>query len=184
MGPSLPAGWREYSVSVFHVALPDRWEAVDVGQDGIEAILNSLDGTNSEWAEDATAMLSAGAMQQMVEFWARDSEPAGIGYATASITYQTQPFPIPIDILCALMPSFSEQMGFEVVEVECGLKINDLDAARFVTSLQMGSMPAKQYLYTYVRAGDLWTLSLTVDEADWSRYEPTFAAIAETFRLD
>jgi hypothetical protein len=82
------------------------------------------------------------------------------------------------------MPSVLEQMGFEVVDSECGLKINDLDAARFVLNLQMDSEALKQYQYVYVRGGDIWTLALTVDETEWSKYEPTFVTIAESFRVD
>jgi len=75
-------------------------------------------------------------------------------------------------------------MDLKLVDSECGLKINDLDAARFVLSLQMGSMALKQYQYAYVRDGNVWTLALTVDETEWSEYEPTFATIAESFRVD
>lgn len=182
--PSLPAGWREHSTSGFHIALPDHWEAMEIGEEGTEAILDLLEGMDTEWARNIAPMFSENAMQGMIKFWAMDSEPAGIGHATVAVAYQTQPVPIPVEVLCAFMPSVSTQMGFEVVDTECGLNINDLDAARFVTSLQMGAVPFKQYLYTYVREGNVWTVSLTVDETEWPQYEPIFAAIAESFRVD
>ena len=182
--PSMLADWREHSTSGYHIALPDHWEVVDVGEEGIETILDSLEGTNAEWAQNITTMFSAKAMRDMTEFWAMDPEPAGIGYATVYITYQSQPFPLTIDVLCALMPSMFEPMGIELVHTECGLTVNDLDAARFLTSLPTDSMNLKQYQYAYVREGNIWTLALTVDETEWSEYEPTFAAIAESFRVD
>jgi hypothetical protein len=157
---------------------------VDLGEEGIETILNSLEGMNTEWAQNIATMFSAKAMRDMTEFWAMDSEPAGIGYATINITYQSQPFPLTIDVLCALMPSMFEQMGIELVDTECGLIVNDLDAARFLTSLPTDSMTLTQYQYAYVREGNIWTLALTVEETEWSEYEPTFAAIAESFRVD
>jgi hypothetical protein len=123
-------------------------------------------------------------MREMIKLWAMDSEPAGMGHATANIALQSQPFPITIGVLCAIMPSIFEQMRFTLVDAECGLEINDLDAARSVVSLQMGSLALQQYQYAYLRRGDIWTLALTVDETEWSAYEPTFAAIAESFRVD
>jgi len=45
-------------------------------------------------------------------------------------------------------------------------------------------MTLTQYQYAYVREGNIWTLALTVEETEWSEYEPTFAAIAESFRVD
>jgi hypothetical protein len=182
--PSMPAGWRDHSAGGFHIALPERWEAVDVEEEGTEAILNSLEDTNTEWARNITTMFSAKAMQEMIKFWAMDSELAGIGYATTSVAFQSQPVPITVNVLCALMPSIFKQMGFVLVDSECGLRINDLDAARFVTSLPMDPAALKQYQYVYVRGGNIWTLSLTVDETEWSAYEPIFASIAESFRVD
>lgn len=182
--PSLPTGWRDHAASGFHIALPERWESVDVEERGIEAIWNLLEGTNTEWARNITTMVSAEAMQEMIKFWAMDSEPAGIGYATISITFLSQPFPIKVDDLCTQMPLLYEQIGFELVDADCGLEINDLDAARFVIRLRMGSLAVKQYQYVYVREGDIWTLTLAVDETEWSEYEPIFATIAESFRVD
>ena len=49
--------------------------------------------------------------------------------------------------------------------------------------LQMGPLAVKQYQYAYVQEGDIWMLSLAVDETMWSEYEPTFTTIAESFRL-
>ena len=182
--PSQAAGWRDHTASGFHITLPERWEAVDVGKEGIEAILNSLKGINTEWARNITTMVSAEAIQEMMKFWARDSEPAGIGYATINITFQSQPFPTKVHDLCTLMPSAYEQMGVEMVDAECDLEINDLDAARFIIRLRVGALAIKQYQYIYVKNGNIWALTLAVDETEWPEYEPTFVTIAESFRVD
>jgi hypothetical protein len=58
-----------------------------------------------------------------------------------------------------------------------------MKAARFMIRLQMGPLAVKQYQYAYVQEGDIWMLSLAVDETMWSEYEPTFTTIAESFRL-
>jgi hypothetical protein len=82
------------------------------------------------------------------------------------------------------MPSVYEQMGVEVVDAECDLEINELNAARFIIRLPMGPSEIKQYQYAYVQENDMWTLSLAVDETEWSEYEPIFATIAQSFRVD
>ena len=73
--------------------------------------------------------------------------------------------------------------GYGIIDTECGLKINDLDAARFTLSLQMGPLAVKQYQYVYVQEDRLWVLSLAVDDIEWSEYEPIFVIAAESFRV-
>lgn len=182
--PTLPAGWRDYAANGFHIALPKGWEAVDLGEEGVEAIMNSLAGINTDWARNMATMFTTEAMQEMTKFWAMDSKPAGTGYATINIVFQSQPFPVRIQDLCEQIPSAYEQIGMELVDAECGLEINDLEAARFVIRLQMGPLAVKEYQYAYGREGDMWMLTLCVDETKWSEYEPLFAAIAESFRVD
>ena len=160
---------------------------MDVEEEGVKAIWSLLEGINTEWAQNLTAMFSFEAfeaMQETVKFWAIDSEPAGIGYALVYISFQPQPFPIKVDDLCTQMPSFYEQMGIEMAEAECGLEINELDAARFTIRLRMGPVGVKEYQYVYVQEGRIWTLNLGVDETEWSEYEPIFVTVAESFRVD
>lgn len=180
----LPAGWRDHAASGFHIALPERWESLAIEEEGIEAILNSLEGINTEWARNITLMFSSEAIQEAMKFFAMDSEPAGIGFATVNATYQPLAFPIKVDDLCTIMPSVYEQLGVEMIEAECGLEINELDAARFTSRFQMGALAVKQYQYVYVQENSTWTLTLGVDETEWSAYEPIFVTIAESFRLD
>jgi hypothetical protein len=157
---------------------------VDVDREGVEAILSMLETLNTEWAHNTTAMLSAEGVQEMTKLWAMDSEPAGVGYATMTITHQSQPFPIRVEDLCAQLESAYQQMGFEVVAVECGLKINELDAGRSIVRLPVGALAVKEYQYWYVQGRSVWVVSMAVDETKWSEYEPIFATIAESFRAD
>jgi hypothetical protein len=157
---------------------------VDVGEKGIEALRNQLEGINTQWARNITTTYSAEALQKALRFWAIDSEPAGTGYATTNIAVHPMPFLIKIDDLCTQMPSFYEQMGFELVDAECGLKINGLDAARFVVRLRVGPLATKEYQYYYVEGDDVWVVSLGVDEIAWSEYEQIFDTIAKSFRVD
>lgn len=179
-----PDTWNDHAASGFHIALPERWEVVDVDREGVEAILSMLETLNTEWARNTTAMLSAEGVQEMTKLWAMDSEPAGVGYATMTITHQSQPFPIRVEDLCAQLESAYQQMGFEVVAVECGLKINELDAGRSIVRLPVGALAVKEYQYWYVQGRSVWVVSMAVDETKWSEYEPIFATIAESFMVD
>jgi hypothetical protein len=129
-------------------------------------------------------MLSAEAMRELLQFWAMDPEPAGIGYATLNVASQPQILPMEIDDLCSLLPSVYEQMGVEVVEARCGLEINGLDAARFLISLEMGPFALKEFQYVYLTEDAVWTLTYAADAAKWSEYKPVFAKSAKSFRLD
>jgi hypothetical protein len=157
---------------------------VDIEQEGIEAIWSLLEGVNEEWAQTVTALFSVEAMQEAVRFWAMDPEPAGIGYSTLNITYQSLVFPMKVEDLCTLMPSVYEQMGIEVVKAECGLEINGLDAARFVVKVEIGPLAVKEYQYVYVREDAIWTLTFAVDATQWPEYRPIFVKSAKSFRVD
>jgi hypothetical protein len=171
-------------VSGFHIALPERWRAVDIDQEGVEAIFDLLETLYTEWARNYAAMFSPEAVLQVTEFWAIDSEPAGVGYATVNVTKQSMPFPVPVDDLCAQAESAYQQMGFEVLAVECGLKINGLDAGRSTIRLMMGPVAFKEYQYFYVRERSMWAVTLGVDEIEWAEYEAIFVRAGESFRVD
>lgn len=157
---------------------------MDVDQEGFEAIFDMLETLDTEWARSVTATFRAEAIAEMMKFWAMDSAPAGAGYATVNITGQSLPFPAVIDDLCAQFESVYQQMGVEVVAVECGLKINGLDAGRSTIRLPMGALAVKEYQYFYVQGRSLWAVTLAVDETEWSEYEPIFVTAAESFRVD
>ncbi len=182
--PPIPTGWRGHDVSGFFIALPERWDIVDIREDGFEAIWNMLEGINTDWAQNTTAMFTSEGMQEAVIFWAMDTEPAGTGYATANITYDSQPIPIKVEDLCSQMLSLYEQIGVEVVESDCRQKINGLDAAKFTLNLQWGPLAIKENQYIYIRGSDAWALTFAVDETEWSEYEPIFVNAAESFRVE
>jgi hypothetical protein len=177
-------GWKDYAVSDFHVALPERWEAVDVDEEGIQALWDALEGVNTEWAQNITKLYSAEAAQKAMKFWARDTKLAGLGYATAVVTSEPRLIPIDIEDYCTLLPPVYKQMGLEMIESKCGLEINGLDAARFLIRVRMGTISMKQYQYIYVQETKSWALSLGVDATKWSEYEPIFVTAGESFRVD
>lgn len=180
----LPEGWRGYSTNGFSLGLPDRWEAIDIDKEGIEAVLNILENLNTYWARNASARFTSEAVQNMMKFWAMDSEPAGIGYASTNVTYQSLPYSLTSQALCQQMPAVYKQMGIELLDAECGLEINGLEASRFTIHLVTGPFAVRQNQYVYMKGREMWSLTLAVDETLWEDYEDTFKAIAHTFTTD
>ena len=57
---------------------------------------------------------------------ARTGSPVTLGTDSQPVV-----LPMPIGGLCSLTPSLYEQLGVELVEAECDLEINGLDAAKW-----------------------------------------------------
>ncbi len=176
--------FREYSTSGFHITLPARWEAIDIDQEGVDALWEMIEGMETDWADAAQAMFSSEEMLEAFDLWAIDTEPAGLGYAVVTVLSQVLPYPIEPDGLCMMMPATYEQMGIEMVDSDCTLEINGIGAARFVVRLEVEGMVMKQVQFCYLSGTDMWVLSMGVDETAWSEYEPILFGIAESFRID
>jgi hypothetical protein len=182
-GFPLPAGWQNHESSGFYLALPQGWETVSVDKEGIEAIQTILKGLNTEWAQNASSMLTTEAVQNALKFWAMDTKPAGIGYAAVNVSFQAMPFTTAIEDICLQMKAAYEQVGVDVLESECGLEINQLPVARYTLRLVVNSFAIKQYQYVYVQGRNMWALTLAVDETVWAKYQPIFETIAQSFGL-
>lgn len=180
----LQAGWREYDLSDFRIALPEEWEAVDIDKEGFDAIISQLGGLEYDWAKNTAEMMSSEGMQEMTKFWAKDSEPAGVGFATANVTFQSMFYKVDIEDFCTMMSSTYQQMGMTMLDSKCGLEINGLDAARFELQMGIGPFAVKEHQYVYLDDSDIWSVNVAVDETQWSKYESTFETIAESFRVE
>jgi hypothetical protein len=178
----LPDGWLDHNLSSFSVGLPGGWEAVDVDKEGIEVILEVLTYIDSDWAQNTADMVTAEEMEEMLKFWAMDVDSTRTSYASVNIMYQSLPFPIRIADMCAEVPLFYSHMGIELLDTDCDLKINTLSAARFMVILHSTFGSDQQYQYLFMRGRNMWTMTLSVDDTEWTSYQPTFEKIAETFR--
>lgn len=181
---ALPEGWQDYGGEGFALALPGSWDVVEVDREGIDVILEALASMGTEWAEGVAASISAEQMEEALRLWAMDSELAGLGYATLNLQRQQTPISLPVSLFLDQMEATYEQLGVEVVSVEPGMRVNDLEAGRICVRMTQGMLVVKMYQYVFVQGHDLWALSMGVDEEAWSEYEPLFAQIAGTFRLD
>jgi hypothetical protein len=182
--PSVSEGWHYHSASDFHIALPERWQAVNVDEEGFDALWRMMEGVNTEWAQNITALFSSETARELIKFWAMDTEPAGFGYATVNISFQAQFYPIKVEDLCVQMPDYYEQIGIELVEADCHLEINRLDGIRLTTLISVGNIVSKGYQYIFVRGTDMWIITFALEESEWEEYEPTFVKIAESFLVD
>lgn len=183
-GVILPEGWNDYTMGAFQVALPARWEAVDVGLKGIRAIMEEAADFDNEWARATVESLSADEIHELIKFWAVDPQPPGSTYAVAIITQETLDYAPDRDALCDELSSYYAQANFDVIALDCGLKINDLDAIRAIISYREGDMTIQQYNYAYVQGHTLWVLSLAVEQVYWAEYEPVFKIIGASFRAN
>lgn len=181
---ALPQDWLDYGGEGFALALPPSWNVVEVDREGIDVILEALENLGSEWAEGIAATVSAEQMQEALRLWAMDTELAGLGYATLNLQHQDTPISLPVSMFLDQIQATYEHLGVEVVSVEPDIQINDMAAGRICVRMPQGLLAVKMYQYVFIQGRHLWALSMGVDEDAWSEYEPIFAQIAGTFRLD
>ena len=180
----LPEGWIDYGSGGFHIALPEAWQAIDIDQEGMEAIFDALEGLDADWAQSITDMLSSEQAQESFKLWAMEPKVAGMGFPTLNVQHQVSPFAMEPDLLLSQLEAIYEQMGIEVVSIEPDLEINGLTASRLSIRLSTDLTTVRNYQYVFMKGRDLWTVNMSVDDSKWSEYEPLFVQIGETFRLD
>jgi hypothetical protein len=182
--PPLKEGYQGYTISDFYISLPKQWESVDVDKDGINAILKALKGLKSDWAKNYADAFSAENIKNVLKFWAMDSEPLETGFASINIVSETSPLKISSKALCIQVPTYFKKMGVSLINSKCDFKINDLDVAQFTLRYNSGTYAVKQYQYYFVRGKKVWTMTLSVDEKYWTKYQQTFETIAESLRVN
>ena len=82
------------------------------------------------------------------------------------------------------MPALYEEMGIELMEATCDLRINGLDAVRFGLRIEAGPLAVGQYQFMFVQGRSVWAITIAVDATVWSEHQPQFLAIGETFMVD
>jgi len=179
--PPAPEGWITHYVGDFSIATPEQWEAVDLNEEGIEALFDALEDMNTEWAQNLIATLSEESMQEVLKLLLMDPDPAGAGFATVIVTQSRSIFKIDADDLADQVESLYEQMELPVLAVEKRMEINEIDAARLTLGTKAGIITMKQYQYIFVQGDQVWAVSCSVDKTVWQEYEEVFTAIAETF---
>jgi hypothetical protein len=177
-----PEGWRVETGDDFTIALPERWQAVDVTAKGIEAILDKIRELDDEWARNMSAMLSDQSVAESMKFWAFDPQPAGAGFASVNVTRGDLPFAVDASAVAAQLEATYERIGLETLSTDEDLTIGGLDAARLAMRTPMGSLSMRQVQYVFVDGLTMWAVTLTVDDAVWAEYEALLAAIGESFR--
>ncbi len=179
---SLPAGWREHNTDDFAVGLPDSWEVVDIDAEGMQALMDLLSDYDPNWAEMLESTLTGEGAAPPV-FFAMDTDMVGMGYPNVNISKESLPLPFPISDLCSELDSLYTQMGVDLIENDCDLMINGLDAAKYNLGVRVGELTTQQYQYLYMDNTTLYFMSLSVDQNGWSQYQATFEQIAQTFTI-
>ena len=165
------------------MALPERWEAIDVDEEGVEALIDALETLDAEWARNWTEMFSSEEVLEYLKFWAMDTKPVGTGFAMLNVMQQPLPYRSDAATIAEQSAYFYESIGIEFVGMEQDLEINGLDAARTEIRMEVGPLVAREYQYIFVRGREVWIVTFGVEEASWAEYEPIFVGIAETFAV-
>ena len=182
-GIEIPEGWTYHSGINFYVALPDSWQVVDVYILGYEGIYQVLEEMDSDWARVEIGKMEAMEADPQVmppAMWAVDLNPASIGHA--SMTVQSiGGLGGDMDETCLLYQSTFELNDIELLDYECGTKINDLDGGWFIHYWDdpQGTMQNLQYLYSNPR--DFWISVYEGDKAIWDDYHAIYFTSAESF---
>jgi len=178
------AGWTDHSAADFRLALPDRWQAVNVTEKGIEAILETAKKLDSEWAQKVAEQYSAENLKESVKFWATDTKEMGGNHATMNVVSQELPESITLNAAVEQVGAAVKNMGVQIVASSYRAKINGLDAARLTLRMRVGSVTVQEYTYLYKRGDKLWAVTYGVDQRYWNTYASTFDASARSFRAD
>jgi hypothetical protein len=165
------------------VALPGRWEAIDIDEEGIEALIEIIESLDSEWAKNTAAVLSSETMAESLKFWARDTEMAGAGFASVNVLQQRMVYRVDAETSVEQLEAAYESMGIEVLAVDKGLEINGVDTARIEIRVEAGFAFVRQSQYVFIRGRNLTMMGCAVDDTAWSDYESIFEDIAGTFAL-
>jgi hypothetical protein len=178
----LPPGWIEHTSDAFSIGLPEDWEVVDIDQEGMDAMMDLIAGFDSSWAETIESTYGSGSVSPPV-FFAMDTKMVGLGYPNVNINKETLPMQLPLSSLCPELELIYDQMGLDIIEGDCTLTINGLDAAKYKIEMTIGTIKTQQYQYLYMNGKDFWSINFTVDESGWSEYEPLFVDVANTFTI-
>ena len=182
-------GWIQSTVDGFSIALPEGWEAVDIGEEGLASVLTLVEGLDGPLGETILEMLSSSGdmasigMTGALKFVARDASPEASGNAMAAVLNQSLPFPMGGSMLCMFLPTILEKAGLVVVDSQCGLELNGMEGGMFETQVNFGETPYRQQLYYYMDGGEVWILLSGVEEAAWETYRPVIADIAKSFKV-
>ena len=182
VGGNLSVGWREHTSDEFSISLPESWEAVDINQEGMSALMELMSEYDPAWADLIGSTYENGNATPPL-FWAMDTEKIETGYANVNLIKQTLPFAVPMSLLCSELESQYAQLGVNIFETDCSLEVNELPAARITLSMPFGSMSMQEYQFLFMNGSDFWALTFAVEEAGWSNYKTVFEEIAETFRI-
>ena len=183
-GIPLPAGWNDYDTEGFSIALPPRWETVDVTVKDSRILLESIANLDSDWARNLVENITAEELRDLISFWGYDADlEAGASYGIVSVMTTDLNYRPTRDDLCEFLTEYYyDESGFDIQTLDCNLKINGLDAVRTTYTYVEEGVTMHECDYTFVQGRTMWVVTLGTDQAHWNHYEPIFKIIAGTFR--
>jgi len=183
-GGSLPDGWEEHEGAGFSLALPEEWE----GGDPERQLPRLVEDLREEYPERADIWEMLESSAEDVDFMAFDLDDvrAGEDFVT-NVNVVTTGVPAGADlreVVEAQIPLLEDQLGAEDVQVE-ERRVGTLDAVVLSYRARILGLDLAQRMYTFADAetGDVFILTFSTDWERRGEKEPTFEAIAATFRI-
>lgn len=181
---ALPEGWAEHEAGGFSLALPEEWE----GGDPERQIPRLVEDLRQEYPDRADIWEMLESSAEDVEFMAFDLDDvrAGEDFVT-NVNVVTTAIPAGADlreVVDAQIPLLEDQLGAEDVQVE-ERKVGALDAVVLSYRARILGLDLAQRMYTFADAetGDVFIITFSTDWERRGEKEPTFEAIAATFRI-
>lgn len=174
-----PEGWKIHRGPGFRLALPSSWRTVDVAQEGIQPVLEILEGLEGPWASQMAVRFADPGLAPV--FWAVDPQPARDGHAMLWISHTPRVAFEGLEPICVAQLTAGRISGDNERGHQCGLRANGLEVAWLVHRDPF--YPASQQLeYLFLDQTELWGAHYTVSEPAWPQYAPIFFTSAGTFR--
>ena|GEM_PF-4566261 len=181
---SLPDGWERREGAGFSLALPEEWK----GGDPERQIPQLVEDLREQYPDRAEIWEMLESSAEDVEFMAFDLDDvrAGEDFVT-NVNVVTTAIPAGADlreVVEAQIPLLEDQLGAEDVQVD-ERKVGTLDAVVLSYRARILGLDLAQRMYTFADAetGDVFILTFSTDWERRGEKEPTFEAIAATFRI-
>jgi len=181
--PAVASDWEYHSGEGFAVALPSRWLVIQLGEEGVRALMEATANIDEQWAEAVASLVGSEEVMDSLRFFAMDSRRSGNANPVVTVSQQTVPARMSIADLCTQVPAVFQLLGIEVVDSDCSLRVNGVDGAFFLSRFPADSFFILNYQYSFLSEPTVWTLSIVADEDADPEVEEMIATIRDSFIL-
>ena len=189
--PTLEAGWKLYAVpaDMFALALPPRWKQVPLDETSVAAALDAVGQKNPEFANALGAPDSSAA--PLVKFMAIDTaldSMVGTFSTNINVFHRTQPIQAPLEVYIPITLKALQDLPFvgrPILHGRMQTLAGEAEEFRYTNTLKLltdENVTTANRQYLIVHGRELYIISCSTPLSQESKYAPTFAKIAASFR--